>query len=76
MDQFRFLRLMILTLFNRKDEMILFTDNNSVSDQIASTIVFHENAMDAWDELREIFLKVGHVRICTLRYFNNNLKQN
>jgi hypothetical protein len=48
---------------------------NSVSDQIASTIVFHENAVDAWQDLQERFSKADRVRIATLRSSINNLKQ-
>jgi hypothetical protein len=48
---------------------------NSVSDQIASTIVFHENAIDAWQDLQERFSKADRVRIATLRSSINNLKQ-
>lgn len=32
--------------------------------------------MNVWDDLRESFSKVDRVRITTLRYSFNNLKQN
>ncbi|GAU33433.1 hypothetical protein TSUD_380690 [Trifolium subterraneum] len=48
---------------------------NSVSDQIGSTIVFHENAIDVWRDLQERFSKVDRIRIATLRSSINNLKQ-
>jgi len=48
---------------------------NSVSPQIAQTIVFHEFAIDVWIELQERFSKVDRVRIASLRSAINNLKQ-
>jgi len=48
---------------------------NSVSPQIVQTIVFHEYAIDAWIELQERFSKVDRVRIATLCFAINNLKQ-
>ncbi|GAU31820.1 hypothetical protein TSUD_58210 [Trifolium subterraneum] len=48
---------------------------NSVSEQIASTIVFHESAIEAWQDLHERFSKIDRVRIATLRSSINNLKQ-
>ncbi|MCI40233.1 integrase catalytic region, partial [Trifolium medium] len=48
---------------------------NSVSDPIASTIVFLENAIDVWRDLHERFSKADRVRIATLRSAINNLKQ-
>jgi len=48
---------------------------NSVSPQIAQTLVFHENAIDAWSDLKERFAKVDRIRIATLRSKINNLKQ-
>lgn len=47
---------------------------NSVSEQIASTIIFHEDALDVWNDLHERFCKAGCVRILTLRSTINNLK--
>ncbi|XP_058774287.1 uncharacterized protein LOC131648552 [Vicia villosa] len=48
---------------------------NSVSEQIASTIVFHVNAIDVWIDLRERFLKADRIRIFNLHSSINNLKQ-
>ena len=48
---------------------------NSVSPQIAQTIVFHEYAIDVWIKLQERFSKVDRVRIASLRTAINNLKQ-
>jgi hypothetical protein len=48
---------------------------NSVSPQIAQTIVFHEYAIDVWIELQERFSKVDRVRVASLRTSINNLKQ-
>jgi hypothetical protein len=48
---------------------------NSVSDQIAATIVFHENAIDVWRDLHERFSKANRVRIASLRTSINTLKQ-
>ncbi|KAK2409531.1 putative mitochondrial protein [Trifolium repens] len=47
----------------------------SVSDSIAQTLVFHDTAIDAWEDLRERFAKVDRIRISTLRASLNNLKQ-
>ncbi|PNY17120.1 hypothetical protein L195_g013857 [Trifolium pratense] len=46
---------------------------NSVSDPIASTITFHDNAIDVWHDLAERFSKADRVRIATLRSSINNL---
>jgi len=48
---------------------------NSVSPQIAQTIVFHEHAIDVWIELQERFSKVDRIRVASLRSSINNLKQ-
>jgi hypothetical protein len=48
---------------------------NSVSDPIASTIVFHDNAIDVWLDLQERFSKADRIRVATLRTSINNLKQ-
>ena len=48
---------------------------NSVSPQIAQTIVFHESAIDVWIELQERFSKVDRIRVASLRSSINNLKQ-
>ena len=48
---------------------------NSVSPQIAQTLVFHEHAIDVWEELKERFAKVDRIRIASLRSSINNLKQ-
>ncbi|RHN51431.1 hypothetical protein MtrunA17_Chr6g0468481 [Medicago truncatula] len=48
---------------------------NSVSRQIAQTIVFHEYAIDVWIELQERLSKVGRVIISSLHSVINNLKQ-
>jgi len=48
---------------------------NSVSPQIAQTIVFHDYAIAVWIELQERFSKVDRIRIAALRSSINNLKQ-
>jgi len=48
---------------------------NSVSPQIAQTLVFHENAIDAWSDLKERFSKADGIRIASLRSKINNMKQ-
>ncbi|MCI26703.1 integrase catalytic region, partial [Trifolium medium] len=48
---------------------------NSVSEQIAQTLVFHENCIDVWLDLQERFSKVDRIRIANLRTSINNLKQ-
>lgn len=48
---------------------------NSASDSIAHTIVFHDNVILAWVDLKERFAKVDRVRISSLRSTINNLKQ-
>ena len=48
---------------------------NSVTESIAQTIVFHDTALSAWDDLKERFSKVDRVRILSLRSTINNLKQ-
>jgi hypothetical protein len=48
---------------------------NSVTDPIASTIVFHDNAIDVWLDLQERFSKADRIRVATLRNSLNNLKQ-
>jgi hypothetical protein len=48
---------------------------NSVSPQIAQTLVFHENAIDAWSDLKERFSKADKIRIASLRSKINNMKQ-
>ncbi|KAK2387257.1 putative mitochondrial protein [Trifolium repens] len=48
---------------------------NSVSESIASTIAFHDNAIEAWLDLHERFSKADRIRIATLRNSINNLKQ-
>nr|ABD32757.1 Integrase, catalytic region [Medicago truncatula] len=48
---------------------------NSVTESIAQTIVFHDTALSAWDDLKECFSKVDRVRVLSLRSTINNLKQ-
>lgn len=48
---------------------------NSVSDSIAQTIVFHDNAFDVWEDLKERFSKVDRICIAQLRSSINTLKQ-
>jgi len=48
---------------------------NYVSPQISQTLVFHENAIDVWDELKKRFAKVDRIRIASLCSSINNLKQ-
>lgn len=48
---------------------------NSVSSQIAQSIVFIENVSDVWNELKERFSKADRIRVSKLRSDINNLKQ-
>ena len=48
---------------------------NSVSDSIAQTIVFHDNAFEVWEDLKERFSKVDRIRIAQLRSSLNTLRQ-
>jgi len=48
---------------------------NSVSPQIAQTLVFRETAIEAWLDLKERFAKADRIRIATLCSTINNLKQ-
>lgn len=48
---------------------------NSVSPQIAETIIFHVHAIDVWEELKERFSKADRIRVSMLRSAINNLKQ-
>ncbi|PNX92373.1 retrovirus-related Pol polyprotein from transposon TNT 1-94, partial [Trifolium pratense] len=48
---------------------------NSVSESIAQTLVFHENAIDAWEDLQERFAKADRIRIVSLRSAIHSLKQ-
>jgi hypothetical protein len=61
--------------WERCNHLIISWILNSVSDQIAATVVFHENAIDVWHDLQERFSKVDRIRIATLRSSINNLKQ-
>jgi hypothetical protein len=47
----------------------------SVSDSIAQTIVFHDNAFVVWEDLKEHFSKIDRIRIANLRSPIKNLKQ-
>ncbi|XP_024626656.1 uncharacterized protein [Medicago truncatula] len=48
---------------------------NSVSESIAQNIVFHDYALDVWEDLKERFSKADRIRISTLCSSINNLKQ-
>jgi hypothetical protein len=48
---------------------------NSVSSQIAQSMVFIENVHDVWNELKERFSKADRIRVSKLRSDINNLKQ-
>lgn len=48
---------------------------NSVSPQIAQTIIFHVHVIDVWEELKERFSKPDSIRVSMLRSAINNLKQ-
>jgi hypothetical protein len=48
---------------------------NSVTEQIAQTLIFHENCIDAWEDLLEPFSKIDRIRIANLRSSINNLKR-
>ncbi|MCI78035.1 hypothetical protein A2U01_0099305, partial [Trifolium medium] len=45
-----------------------------VSESIAQTFVFHENAIDAWEDLQEHFAKADRIRIVSLRSALHTLK--
>ena len=62
--------------WQRCNHLILSWIINLVSGQIASTILFHENFIDAWKDLHERFSKAGRICIVTLRTTINSLKQN
>lgn len=49
--------------------------SKSVSEQIASIIVFHINAIDVWTDLKERFSKPDWVRVFILRSSISSLKQ-
>ncbi|MCH79444.1 integrase catalytic region [Trifolium medium] len=61
--------------WERCNHLIISWILNSVTELIASTIVFHETAIDAWQDLSERFSKIDRVRIASLRASINNLKQ-
>jgi hypothetical protein len=46
-----------------------------VSESIAQTLVFHEYAIDSWEDLHERFAKAGRIRIVSLKSALHNLKQ-
>jgi len=48
---------------------------NSVSLQIAQTIIFHVCTIEVWEELKDRFSKVDRIRVPMLRSSINNLKQ-
>lgn len=48
---------------------------NSVSEPIAQTIVFLENALDVWVDLKERFTKADRIRVANILTKLNNLKQ-
>jgi hypothetical protein len=48
---------------------------NYVTPYIAQILVFHEHAIDVWQDLKERFFKVDRVCIAMLRSTINNLKQ-
>jgi len=48
---------------------------NSVSDNIAQSIVYIDNVSDVWKELKERFSKVDRIHIWKLKSEINNLKQ-
>jgi len=48
---------------------------NSASKSIAQTIVFHDYALDVWEELKEHFSKADRICISALCSSINNLKQ-
>jgi hypothetical protein len=47
---------------------------NLVTPPIAQTIVFLENSIDAWHDLKERFAKADRIRVSHLRFEINNLK--
>lgn len=47
----------------------------SVNALIAQTIIFLENALDVWNDLKERFTKTDHIHVSNLRFEINNLKQ-
>jgi hypothetical protein len=48
---------------------------NSVSDNIAQSIVYIDNVLDVWNELKERFSKAVRIRVWKLKTEINNLKQ-
>lgn len=46
-----------------------------VTAPIGQTIVFLENALDVWNDLKELFSKTNRIRVSNLRMEINNLKQ-
>jgi hypothetical protein len=48
---------------------------NSVSDNIAQSIVYIDNVSDVWNELKERFSKADRIRVWKLKTEINNLKQ-
>jgi len=48
---------------------------NSISPQIAQAIVFHERAIDVWEELNECFSMAARICIASMCLAINNLKQ-
>ncbi|MCI69256.1 flavonol sulfotransferase-like protein, partial [Trifolium medium] len=48
---------------------------NSVSDSIAQSIVFMENAIDVWNDLKERFSQADLIRIAELQQELHALKQ-
>jgi hypothetical protein len=48
---------------------------NSVSDSIASTIAFHDHAIEVWHDLHERLSKADRIRIAHIHNSINNLKQ-
>ena len=47
---------------------------NYVSVSIAQTIVFHDNAFDVWEDLKERFSKVDGIQVANLRSSINTLR--
>lgn len=62
-------------VWERCDNLIHSWIINSISPQIAQTIVFHEYNIDVWIESQERFSKVDRICVASLRSSINNLKQ-
>jgi len=61
--------------WERSNHLIYSWILNSVSPQIAQTIIFHVRAIDVWEELKDRFSKADKICVSMLCSAINNLKQ-